>query len=157
MTDGYIPTNVEDLAVDTVPLEESAVYSGLLRKATINPKVDKNGYIFAALQLEITDGDYEGRTVMMNYLPLPTPFTDDMSKAERIKAQDKSTTFARFCRAYGIKGKMPAVALHDRDSIASWQEWVTRFYGNNGKFTVRNQEFPEGSGRLRSGVSDFVF
>ena len=156
MNEGHIPIDINDLPIDTVPLDESAVYTGILKRATVSPRPDKNGYAFAAIQLEVTEGPYEGRTVMGNYLPLPVSIHEDMSKAERIRAMDKSVAFARFCRAFRVKGTMPPVSHADPTSLADWQEWITQFYDNTGKFTIRNQEFPEGSGRLRSGVSDFV-
>lgn len=157
MSEGQIPIGINDLPIDTVPLSESDVYSGVLNKSTISPKLDKKGNIFASVQIEVSLGDFEGRTVMLNYLPLPVPIREDMSKGERIRAQDRAVAFARFCRAFRITGNMPSVSFAAPDSITAWQEWIEKFYGNNGKFTVKNQEFPEGSGRLRSGVNDFVF
>ena len=157
MPAGHIPVGSGDLPIDVTPLDESAVYEGVLKKATLSPKTDKNGNMFCQLQLEVASGDFEGKTVMMNYLPLPTLVTSDMSKGERIKAQDRSVAFERFCRAFKISGKMPAVSHSDVDSLNAWQDWASQFYESQGKFTIRNQEFPEGSTRLRSGVSDFIF
>ncbi len=120
------------------------------KKAVINPKADRNGNTFAQLSIEVASGDFEGKTVQMNYLPLPKVVTEGMSKAERIKASDLGVPFQRFCRAFKITGHMPT----DREA---WQDWISQFYESHGKFTVRNQEYPEGSGRMRSGVSDFIF
>ena len=157
MSEGQIPVGSGDLPIDTVPMEESAVYTGSLKAAAISTKLDKKGNVYAAIQVEVVDGDFEARTISMNYLALPVLITQDMSKGERIRAMDKGVTFERFCRAFGIKSKMPAVALGDVSTLEAWKEWVEKFYGNIGKFTVRNQEFPEGSGRVRSGINDFVF
>ncbi len=157
MSEGQIPIGLSDLPIDTVPRDESLIYHGTLNRATVSPKLDKNGYAYASVQVEITEGDFEGRSVSMNYLPLPVALSPDMTKSQRIRALDKSVSFARFARAFSIHGNMPAVDHSDPDTISMWQEWVEKFYGNGGKFTVRNQEFPEGSGRMRSGIADFIF
>jgi hypothetical protein len=156
MADGMIPINLDDLPIDTVAMDDSQVYTGEFTKSTMSPKLDKSGNMFCAIQVAVTEGDFEGRTVMRQWLPMPVAISADMTKRERILAQDRSVTFTRFCRAFGIKGKMPSVAL-DADSVSTWQDWISQFYGNLGKFTVQNQEFPEGSGRVRSGINDFVF
>ena len=158
MAEGEIPINPQDLPIDTTPLEESNVYTGYFRRATVSPKPSKGGLVFAALQFEVAEGDFEGRTVMMQYMPLPVKVTDTMNKAQRIRAIDAThVPFGRFARAFGIKSNnMPEVTLAAPDSLGRWQEWISQFYDQTGKFTIRNQEFPEGSGRLRSGVNDFV-
>ena len=157
MSEGMIPINAEDLPIDSVPMEESSVYNGYLRKATISPKLSKKDVLYCALQLEVADGDYEGRTVMLNYLPLPVGISPDASKAQRIKIQEQNQAFGRFVKAFKISGRIPSVSLSNPDSLTAWQAWIEPFYDKVGKFTIRNQEFPEGSGRLRSSVSDFVF
>lgn len=154
MSDGFIP--VDNLPLEQVTLDDSLVYNVTLEKSTL-AKVDKAGDPFCNLQLQVVDGDYEGKTVMMNYLPLPIAVADTATKAVRIKAQDKSANFARFCKSFGIREPMPVVDMADADSKQRWQDWIAKFYGNTGKITIRNQEFPEGTGKLRSGVNDFVF
>ena len=154
---GEIPINPGDLPIDGINLEESVVYTGELRRATISPKLDRNGNVYCAVQLEVADGDYEGMNVAMNYLPIPNPISEDAPKRDRIKAHNQAVSFGRFCRAFKIDGAMPAVKAGDSESYNRWQDWVSQFYGRTGKFTVQNQEFPEGSGRMRSGVRDFVF
>jgi hypothetical protein len=138
-------------------MDDSAVYHGEFVRAALSPKLDKNGNTFCSIQVAVLEGDFEGRTVNRNYLALPVAIHQDMSKRERIKAQDLAVSFARFCRAFGIKGKMPAANLGNAESTAEWQEWISQFYGNTGRFTVQNQEFPENSGRMRSGINDFIF
>lgn len=157
MSEGEIPINTGDLPIDAITLDESNVYNGYLKRATVSPKPNKSGAVYCAIQLEVADGDYEGMIVMMNHLPLPVPITPDMRKSERIKAHNQAVSFGRFVRAFGINDALHYVSLSDPESIREWHEWIEKFHGNSGKFTVKNQEFPEGSGRLRSGVSDFVF
>ena len=150
MSEGHIPVGSGDLPIDVTPLDESAVYNGILKRVVISPRLDKNGNTFCQATFEVADGDFEGKTVMMNYLPLPTLVDADMSKADRIRTRDRGVPFERFCRAFKISGDMPS-------NHEEWQDWISQFYESMGKFTIRNQEFPEGSGRLRSGVSDFIF
>lgn len=157
MSEGAIPVNLEDLPIEGTPLDESEVYTGELVKSTVSPKTDKRGNVFVNLQVVVTEGDAEGKTVMLNYLPLPVPMLEEMTKRDKMRAEDISVAFARFCRSFGIRGRMPQVDLSDPESIGVWQDWISQFYGRIGKFTVKNQEFPEGSGRLRSGISDFLF
>lgn len=158
MTEGQIPVNLNDLPIDSAVLDDSSVYTGELTKATLSPKRDKNGNAYCAIQVAITEGDFEGKTVMRNYLALPTAITEDMTKRDRIKAQDNAVAFARFARAFGLKGNMPGIgATFDASNVESWQSWIALAYGNTGKITVQNQEYPEGSGRMRSGINDFIF
>jgi len=157
MSNGEIPINVGDLPIDTVLLEESGVYPAALERATVSMKLSKKGVLFCAVQVSVTEGDFEGQMLTINYLPLPVAVGADATKRERIQALNQSAAFGRFCRSFKITGAMPPVSLTNPDSIRAWQDWIEKYYGNNGKVTVRNQEFPEGSGRMRSGLSDFVF
>lgn len=157
MVAGQIPINPEDLPIDVEPMDDSLVYTAILERAAIATKLDKRGGPFASLQFTIADGDYEGRTVMLNYLPLPIPLSEDMTKAEMIRTRDRGVMMGRFARAFHLRGPMPSVTeLNDRGAIDEWHDWIAQFYGNVGRLTVRNQEFPEGTGRMRSGVLDFV-
>ena len=164
---GEIPMNPGDLPIDAIVLEESGVYDGVFKRATVSPKPNKSGFVFCALQLQVSEGDFEGITVMMNHLPLPVT-ADSLADADgvstptrkhTIQAHNHNVSFGRFALAFKIKdaAKAPKVDLRDPDSIGRWQEWISQYYNNRGKFTVHNQEFPEGSGRLRSGVNDFMF
>ena len=158
MTEGAIPINPEDLPIDNVVMDDSLVYVGELVKAVVAQKLDRNGAAYCSIQVAVTDGDYEGRTVMRNYIQLPRAITSEMTKRDRILAQDGMVAFGRFCRAFGIRGTpMPEVDHRNPDTLQAWQDWIGKFYGNTGKFTVQNQEYPEGSGRMRSGINDFVF
>lgn len=157
MSNGEIPINAGDLPVDTVLLEESGVYPCTLERATVSMKPSKKGVLYCAVQVSVTEGDFEGQMLTINYLPLPVAVGPDASKKERILAMNVSAPFGRFCRSFKITGVIPSVSLSNPDSIRNWQDWIEKFYGNNGKVTIRNQEFPEGSGRQRSSLSDFVF
>lgn len=154
MADGQIPTNAEDLPIDTVPMDDSKVYVGELRKFTCAMKLDKRGGMYASIQIEVTEGEFEGRTVMMNYLALPMKIDPDATRAERIKALDRAVTFGRFSKAFKVKGTIPYA--DGLEGAQGWNNWMETFLGNGGKFTISNQEYPEGSGRIRSGIADFV-
>ncbi len=152
-----IPINPADLPTDGVTMEESQVYPAILEKATVSMKLSKKDVLYCAVQVSIPDGDYEGMVVSLNYLALPIGLPADASKKEKIHAQNLGAPFARFLRSFKITAIMPPVSLGRPDSLQAWQDWVAKAYGNRGKIMIKNQEFPEGSGRMRSGISDFVF
>ena len=129
----------------------------MFKRATLSPKLSKKDVLFCSAQFEIVEGDYEGATLMINYLPIPIAITPDDSKAARFQKSRLNEAFGRFCRAFKIVSKMPPVSITDPESYSRWQEWISEFYENTGKVTIQNQEFPVGSGRLRSSVNDFVF
>lgn len=151
--EGFIPVGSGDFPIDSDPLDESGVYTVSLVKAALSPKTDKNGYMYCSVQCEVTEGDFEGVTLMRNYLPLPVVAREGARKAEVLNARRKSIDFERFCQSFKIKSGMPAVNLNDQESKSAWQEWIEKFYGHTGKVTVQNQEF---NGRMRSGINDFI-
>lgn len=157
MTEGAIPVNPGDIPIDSVALEESAIYTIELRKLTVSPKPDKNGNVFCQVQSSVAEGDYEGQPLSANYIPMPQHWDDSMSKSEQIRRKNLSVAFGRMCRTFKIDTPVPPVNLGNPDSLRAFQEWGEYHYGKLGKCSVKNQEFPEGSGRLRSSISDFVF
>lgn len=148
---------VDNLPIDSTPMDESSVYKAGLDKVTLSPKLDKSGGIFCAVQVVVNEGDFEGRTVRSNWVPLPMAVPEDATKRDKILAADRAVMFGRFCRSFGIRGNMPEVRLVDSESVTAWNEWIGKFYGNVGRVTIRNQEFPSGSGRMNAGINDFIF
>ena len=162
MSEGHIPVNAGDLPIDTPALDESGVYNVTLKRVVLspkrsNPKDGSEGVMFCKLQTVVTDGDFEGAFLPLNYLPLPMPILPGMSRGELYQATKLSVGFGRFCRAFRITGTIPDVDLLDIDSINGWQDWIAQFYEAQGKVTIRNQEFPVGSTRMVSGIQDFIF
>lgn len=159
--DGEIPVNAGDLPIDAPEMDDAGVYTGELKKFTVSPKLDKNDKVYGSLQVEVTQGDFEGYTVMMNYLPLPIRVGENASKGQQVRATLNNVAFGRFVRGFGIKGEIPSVksvnGQPSREGVQAFTEFMDMFIGNTGKFTIQNQEFPAGSGRMRPGVKDFVF
>lgn len=153
MSDGMIPVGGSDLPIERTLVDESKPQRVRLEKIGLSPKTDKNGNVYCQIQTVVTEGDYEGETLGRNYLPLPKPVHDDMTKAERIKAMNLGVDFQRFCRSFGIKSAMPEVIAGDADTAQKWQEWADTFVGNIGVVTIENSEF---NGRQRSSIRDFV-
>ena len=153
MSDGQIPVNLSDLPITVATLDESEVYTGELSRMTLAPKTDKNGNLYCSIATVVQGGDYDGQTIGRGYLAIPRAITEDMSKSERIKAQNAAAPFARFCRSFKIDGQMPGLSLSDHEA---WDHWASQQIGRLGKFSVQNQEYPEGSGQFRSGINDFV-
>lgn len=154
MSEGQIPVGTGDLPIERQTLDDSKVYAARLERIALSPKTDKNGNVYCALQVEVTEGEYEGETLSRNYLPLPVAIDETMGKGQRIKAMNLGVDFQRFARAFGVKSAMPSVEAGDADSAQKWQEWANSFVGNVGKVTIENSEF---GGRMRSAVRDFVF
>ena len=153
MTEGGIPVNAADLPTDQVVLEESQVYPVTLDRVAVSLKLSKRDVLYCAAQTTVASGDYEGVPLGINYLPLPVGTHPNASKKEKIQAQNISAMFGRFCRCFGVKGIIPPVSLDDPESIQAFQDFISKFYGNQGKVMVKNQEF---NGRDRSGISDFL-
>lgn len=154
---GGLPVNPEDLPLENVPMEESAVYKCKLVEFKIGARLSKAGVAFGQVRFEVIDGDFEGYQIALNYMPLPVSVNEDMPKATKIKLINQNSMFAKFARAFGIKGPLPAFNFQDLDTHKAYVEHIAQFYGNDGQLTIQNQEFPEGSGRLRPGVRDFVY
>ena len=160
--EGHIPVNLDDLPIDTIQMDESLVYKGELTRITLSPKPSKNNMIYCAIGITVTEGDFEGKTATSNYLPIPVSVPENATKKERIQILDNNQTFMRFVRSFGIGGKMPPVWVNevggvDTDALQTWNDWASTYKGHSCRgFTIRNQEFPEGSGRLRPNIVDFV-
>jgi len=156
--EGMIPVNAGDLPVNEITLEESVVYVGSLDKVAVSMKLSRKDVLYCAIQCTVTEGDYEGMTVGTNYLALPIYVHPNATKKEKIYAQNTANAkFGRFTRSFKVKGEIQYVKLADPESVQRFQDWMGKHYGNTGKFMIQNQEFPEGTGRQRSGISDFVF
>ena len=151
MSDGMIPVGTGDLPIEVALLDDAKIYTAEFTRAALAQKLDKNDNMYCSIQVCVTEGDYEGTTLTMNYLPLPRLVSADASKRERIQAQNASVAFERFCRAFGIRGKMPVADLVDR---ADWDEWIQSQYGKVGKVSVKNDTY---QGRTRSVLHDFIF
>lgn len=165
MSEGHIPVNAIDLPINVPALDESGVYTVTLKRVTLNPTRSKpkdgsTGLIFCKIQTEVAEGDFEGAFLPMNYLPLPFHITSDMKKGEIYKATKANVPFGRFCVGFHITGPIPLedeVNLLDSESINAWQDWISRFYESRAQVTIKNQEYPEGTGKLSSYVNDFIF
>lgn len=152
-----IPVGSGDLPINVDPLSESGVYLVTLDKVGLSPKPDRHGSVYCQLQTTVCEGDDEGYTLAMNYLPTPVYVDADATARERKKAARINFMFERFCRSFKITGKLPEVRLTDYESMEAFKNLMSQHIGNVGKVTAQNQEFPEGSGRVRSSIRDFIF
>lgn len=148
-----IPVNPEDLPSNDVVLDDGAAYRVELKGVTLSPKTDKNGKYYCAIKTEVNEGDYEGFTLTMNYLPLPYTIPASSDKKTQIRHQNDVARFSRFCKCFGINKTFPGVKLGNAESMREWQDFVSRFVGNPGAVTVRNEDF---NGRTVSRLSDFI-
>jgi hypothetical protein len=149
-----IPMGPEDLPIESTPLDDSLIYTGVIRAVNLSPKLDKRGNNYFSVQCEVLEpDDFAGKTVMHQYIPVPVELMENDDKATRMRKLDSSVSMGRFCKAFDIKN--PGVV--EESGPERWNAILQANIGNVGKFSVRNQEFPEGSGRIRSSINDFVF
>jgi len=170
---GGIPVNIGDMPIAAVDMEESGIYETRLKALQFGKNLlSQKGVAFCQAQFEVVSGDYEGYTVFLNYLPIPVPIPAEgdlitlvdgsqrsATKGDRIRAINNNIAFAKMAQVFGVDKSMPALdprSIESRDAWLAWaQEQVDR--GLVGKISIKNQEFPTGSGRRTPNVNDFVF
>lgn len=158
MEESGIPINASDLPINAPTLEDDLIYEGTLEKVAIALKLDKNDNIYCSVKCSIVNNDvYEGLDVTLNYLRLPIPIAPDAGKKLRVRAQVHNAPFGRFVKAFKLKGVVPEVNdVRNNEQREKFTQWIESFYGNQGAFSVSNEEFPVGSGRMSSKIKDFT-
>lgn len=158
MEESGIPINASDLPINAPTLEDDLIYEGTLERVAIALKLDKNDNIYCSVKCSIVNNDvYEGLDVTLNYLRLPVAVPPDAGKKQRVRAQVHNAPFGRFVRAFKLKGVVPAVTdIRDDAQREAFTAWIESHYGNVGAFSVANEEFPVGSGRISSKIKDFT-
>lgn len=152
MSEGMIPLG-SDLPIEVSTVDDSKIYQAIIDKWALSPKLDKNGVLYSSLVVIIAEGDFEGKSLSKNYMPVIMPIDPDAPKSVRIKTQDRNVDMARMVRAFKIKGEMPVANPQDGDSLQKWQEWANSHVGSVGKVAAANEEY---QGRARSVLRDFV-
>src|SRR5947207_1688637 len=115
-----IPVSPTDLPLDNTPMDESLVYTGILRKVTPSDHLDSQGNEFVKIVAEVTEPEeFAGTMVADNWVPVAKEVPANAGKAERIKIQNTNVKMGRLCAAFKIK-------TQDMD------EWP----GHTGKFVV---------------------
>src|SRR5262245_39696072 len=155
---GGIPVAAEDLPISTPTVDDSITYEGTLEKLAIALKVDSGDRIYCAVTCAIVNNDtYEGMSVTRHWLPLPIRVPADASKKMQIRAQIHNAPFGRFSRSFKLRGVPPEVTdFRNEAQREQFMNWIEKFYGNTGAFSIENSEFPAGSGRYSSKINDFV-
>ena len=154
---GGIPVNPEDLPINNVLLEDDKIYEVELTKVAVSPKLSKRDKPYFAIQCVVTDGDFEGITLMRQYIEIPWKLDPDAPKRDRIQFQQSCRDLGRFCKAFKVKGQVVYADREDGSWRESFAEWLDSSVGNRAKVSIQNQEFPEGSGKFNSSINDFVF
>lgn len=159
--EGYIPVNPEDLPTSSALLDESEIYQVALKRIAISPKADKNNKAYCAVMVEVVSGDFEGATLVKNYLQMPWYLRPEvMTKRELYAATKQTEQFGRLAKCFKFKGSLPPELIPGADNYeavrAAWDEYFKMFYDNVGSVTIENSEFPQGSGRKRSALLDFI-
>ena len=139
--DFRIPLAVDDLPTDTEPLDPSLVYTGTIKTLIKTDKVDKQGGQFLKGSVTITEPEeWSGKVAFDNYIPLPMEITSDMNDKERRLAKERGVKLGRLSASAKMKG----------------QPHLSEYLDREVQFTIRNQEYPEGSGRMTSSIQDYL-
>jgi hypothetical protein len=145
-----IPVDMNDVPDRQSPLDESLVYRFVLRKIDLVEKRDKNGDRYCKVDTEVISGDYKGRHIPDNYVRIPvgtaeleTRLGRKPSEFEAREAGDKGVRFAQLVKCFTVpftpKGIDPQNGL-----------------GREGNVTIKNEEYPQGSGDMRSKVNQYL-
>ena len=123
----------------SIVLEEGGVRR-IVRKADLSETTDKNGNQFLKLQIEVMEPEeFAGKKVFDNYIPIPGEIDPSLSGVRRQRALEVGVRLGRLAASARVKGD-------DTDDLI----------GAEVSFTVQNEEYPEGSGTLRSRPKDYL-
>lgn len=146
-----IPVDIDKLPSSPKPLDDSQVYRVRCTLCEPSPRPDKNGRYYLRLGFSvIAPEEYRGRVIFDNYVRLPVlkeQLRNELGREptpQEIEDEAYRTTrLVRLVRAFTVP--------HDSNGID-----MTKILGREGLVTVRNEEFPVGSGEIRSRVKDYV-
>lgn len=122
-----LPTISED-----VP--EDRPFEAIIKDLTVADNTDKRGHEFLKAQLELVDADWKGKIVFDNYIPIPT--------------EEEYAAGGRALEVGVRLGRLFAAAKCDSDDTDD-------LIGRTVQITVKNEEYPEGSGRKVPRVQDY--
>lgn len=145
-----IPVDMDQVPTSQPPLDESLTYNVVLKKIEVAGKKDKNGDSYFKVACEVTDGDFKGRSVADNYIRIPVAVSSLEATLGRRptefdvrQAQEKGIRFAQLVKCFTIPYTAKGIE-------------VQAGVGRTGKVTVKNEEYPEGSGDLRSRIATYL-
>lgn len=145
-----IPVDMDSVPTQVSPLDESLVYRVVLRKIELAAKADKNGDRYFKVDTEVISGDYKGRHVPDNYVRVPVGAAEMEDRLGRRpnefelrEAADKGVRFAQLVKCFNIP--YTAKGIEVQNGI-----------GREGNVTVKNEEYPAGSGDMRSKANQYL-
>jgi len=135
-----LPVSMGDLPTSREPWDEDITYSGIIRDIKPSASPDKNGNMFFGIKVEVTEPeDRRGQKVTDNYIPVPPEVEGSSTDSERRAAMDVGVRLGRLATAAKIN-------TDDTDDLL----------GAEIQFTVKNEEYPEGSGQQMPKVLDYM-
>jgi hypothetical protein len=145
-----IPIDMDQVPTSQSPLDESLTYRVILRGIDMSPKSDKNGDKYYKVKCEVVSGEYKGRPVGDPYIRKPIPRGElkqilghEPSDSEMREASDKGVRFAQLVRCFAIPYTAQGID-------------VAHGVGREGNVTIKNEEYPLGSGELRSKINVYM-
>lgn len=138
-----IPVDTGSLPTQFEPLDEGLTYSVVVRGLTLEGP-DKNGDNYLSGRYEVLQPEeWRGRNIFDNYIGLPHELLPTMGDVERRRALEKGVRLGQFAKCF----KVPS----DPDGFDT-----EACLGLEGEVTVRNEEYPENSGRITSRVGEYL-
>lgn len=146
---GRIPT-IGDLPTKVQPLDDGSVYRGVIREVNKSTDTDKNGRRFFGLVAEVfTPLEWKGRSVSDNYICIPFSGADTeidkMNEFEQTREMEKGVRMGQLAASCSLKTDTPCNEM-------SGQEFI----GREISFTIKNEEYPEGSENYISKIDRYL-
>jgi len=149
---GNIPLTPSDLPSKLEPMDDDGVYRGVIRDMVKNDEPNKSGRrYFKITSIEVLEPlKWKGRNTSDNHIEIPfsdenRPSFHEMNEFERAREAERGIRLNNLCRAAKVEG----ITI---DSLAP-----ENFVGKEIQFTIRNDEYPEGSENYISKVDRYLF
>lgn len=146
-----IPIDMDEVPTSRRPLDESLTYRVVIRDIGVAPKKDKNGQQYLKVDTEVLVPDeWKGRHVGDNYVRIPETekqLEERLGRKpnswEKQNSLEDATKLARLVKCFKVPYTSAGLELE-------------KAKGREGMITIKNEEFPEGSGEFNSKVRDYL-
>ncbi len=148
-----IPVDKDDIgkpAQRRPPLDESLTYHVALRRLDESPRPDKNGARYLKSEVEVLDGEYQGRHIYDNYIRRPITKAQFEAEHGRLPNHQEIEDLKYNNRRFN------SLVTCFKISFDAGNVETDHVMGREGYVTIVNQEYPEGSGQISSKINDYL-
>jgi hypothetical protein len=148
-----IPVDKDDIgkpAQRRPPLDESLTYHVSLKKLEESPRPDKNGARYLKSEVEVLDGEYQGRHIYDPYIRRP------ITKAQFEAEHGRLPNYQEIEDLKYNNRRFNSLVTCFKISFDSGNVETDHVLGREGYVTIVNQEYPEGSGQFSSKINDYL-